>query len=303
MPRQVPAWVAGAAAHACCPVLFHFFELDIVFVVLAGIDGCRGGLLLAIAIGVATLLLVVGIHLLLHLPEALFYTACGAHQGNDESKHQAVQHVREEGIKYIGEYHRCKSTRTFNAPNIWKVNKVFVNFAPGNEQKKGTEAFPSSIFTMQTETQIEAIGRMLEPLLVAHPSHFLVEIRIKPTNNIKVFIDADEGMPLSGLIQYNRALYKILEESGTYPDGNFSLEVSSPGVDEPLKLLRQYRKNVGRYLEVKLQDDSIKEGKILEANDDSILLETESGKGKKKEVKQETVLFTDIKKATVQVKF
>lgn len=171
------------------------------------------------------------------------------------------------------------------------------------DKKKGTEAFPSSIFTMQTETHIEAITQKLEPLLAENPTHFLVEIRIKPTNNIKVFIDSDEGMPLSGLIKYNRALYKLLEESGMYPDGNFSLEVSSPGVDEPLKLNRQYKKNVGRYLEVKLQDESVKEGKILEAQEDGIVLETESGKGRKKEIKQETVLFSDIKKATVQVKF
>lgn len=156
---------------------------------------------------------------------------------------------------------------------------------------------------MQTETHIEAITQKLEPLLAENPTHFLVEIRIKPTNNIKVFIDSDEGMPLSGLIRYNRALYKVLEESGMYPDGNFSLEVSSPGVDEPLKLNRQYKKNVGRYLEVKLQDDSVKEGKILEAQEDGIVLETETGKGRKKEIKQETVLFSDIKKATVQVKF
>ncbi len=156
---------------------------------------------------------------------------------------------------------------------------------------------------MQTETQIDAITQKLEPLLAEHPSHFLVDIRIKPTNNIKVFIDADEGMPLSGLIQYNRALYKILEESGMYPDGNFSLEVSSPGVDEPLKLHRQYRKNVGRYLEAQLQDGTVKQGKILEAQEDGVVLETETGKGRKKEVKQETLLFTDIKKATIQVKF
>lgn len=156
---------------------------------------------------------------------------------------------------------------------------------------------------MQTETQIQAIAQRLEPLLAEHPTHFLVEIRIKPTNNIKVFIDADEGMPLSALIQYNRALYKILEESALYPDGNFSLEVSSPGLDEPLKLLRQYKKNVGRFLEAQLQDGSQKEGKILEATEDGIVLETEKGKGKKKEIKQETVLFTDIKTAKIQVKF
>ena len=76
---------------------------------------------------------------------------------------------------------------------------------------------------MQTETQIQALTQKTEALLQGHPTHFLVEIRIKPTNNIKVFIDSDEGIPLSELIQYNRKLYKDIEESALYPDGNFSL--------------------------------------------------------------------------------
>ena len=156
---------------------------------------------------------------------------------------------------------------------------------------------------MQAETQIQTIEQKISSLLEANPAHFLVEVRIKPTNNIKVFIDGDEGVPLSALVQYNRKLYKDLEESGLYPDGNFSLEVSSPGLDEPLKLHRQYKKNVGRYVELTLQDGSHKEGKLLEAAEDGIVIETETGKGKKKEVKQETVLFTDIKQTKIQIKF
>jgi ribosome maturation factor RimP len=156
---------------------------------------------------------------------------------------------------------------------------------------------------MQTETQIQTIEQKIASLLEANPAHFLVEVRIKPTNNIKVFIDGDEGVPLSALVQYNRKLYKELEESGLYPDGNFSLEVSSPGLDEPLKLHRQYKKNIGRYVELTLQDASHKEGKLLEANEDGIVIETETGKGKKKEVKQETILFTDIKQTKIQIKF
>jgi ribosome maturation factor RimP len=156
---------------------------------------------------------------------------------------------------------------------------------------------------MQTETQVQAIEQKINTLLADHPAHFLVEVRIKPTNNVKVFIDGDEGVPLSALVQYNRKLYKDLEESGMYPDGNFSLEVSSPGLDEPLKLHRQYTKNIGRYVDVSLNDGSHKEGKLLAATQDGIVIETESGKGKKKEVKQETILFTDIKQTKIQIKF
>lgn len=156
---------------------------------------------------------------------------------------------------------------------------------------------------MQTETAIKAVEQKLQTLLAANPAHFLVEIRIKPTNNIKVFIDSDEGIQLSGLIDYNRRLYKLIEESGMYPDGDYSLEVSSPGLDEPLKIHRQYKKNVGRFVEVQMNDGSRKEGKLLEATEDGIIVETEEGKGKKKQVKQESVLFTDIKSTKIQIKF
>ena len=156
---------------------------------------------------------------------------------------------------------------------------------------------------MQTETIIETVGQKINSLLEAHPTHFLVEVRIKPTNNIKVFIDADEGIMLSTLIEYNRKLYKDLEESGLFPDGDFSLEVSSPGLDEPLKKHRQYKKNVGRYVHITKIDSTVVEGKLLEATEDGVVVETETGKGKKKEIKQETVLFTDIKTTKIQVKF
>src|SRR5215204_3339449 len=136
---------------------------------------------------------------------------------------------------------------------------------------------------MQTETIIEALEQRINRLLEGHPTHFLVEVRIKPTNNIKVFIDADEGIALSTLIGYNRKLYKILEESGMFPADDFSLEVSSPGLDEPLKKQRQYKKNVGRYVHITKNDSTVIEGKLLETTEDAVIIETETGKGKKKE--------------------
>jgi ribosome maturation factor RimP len=156
---------------------------------------------------------------------------------------------------------------------------------------------------MQQETQIQAIEQKIDTLLEGHPSHFLVEVRIKPTNNVKVFIDADEGIILSQLIEYNRKLYKILDESGLFPPGEFSLEVSSPGLDEPLKKTRQYNKNIGRYVEVLLNDSTRKEGKLLEVTAEGILIETETGKGKKKEIKHESILLSDIKTTKIQIKF
>ena len=156
---------------------------------------------------------------------------------------------------------------------------------------------------MQAETQIREIEKKINGLLEAHPGHFLVEVRIKPTNNVKVFIDGDEGVILSDLIQYNRKLYKELEENAMFPDGDFSLEVSSPGLDEPLKLFRQYKKNTGRFVEVTILDNSKLEGKLIEAAEDAIVIETETGKGKKKEIRQESIPFKDIKTTKIQIKF
>jgi ribosome maturation factor RimP len=156
---------------------------------------------------------------------------------------------------------------------------------------------------MQTATQIQAIEERVGQLLVDHPEHFLVEVRIKPTNNIKVFIDGDQGVNLGELIQYNRKLYRQLEESGLYPDGDFSLELSSPGLDEPLKLFRQYRKNIGRYVDVTLNDGSRKEGKLVGVEEHGLLIETEAGKGKKKETRQEPLPMDQVKSTKIQIKF
>jgi ribosome maturation factor RimP len=183
---------------------------------------------------------------------------------------------------------------------------MYLTFAlPSCQQRmnEGNEAVPFFFYNMATETIIESLEQKINGLLEANPSHFLVEVRIKPTNNIKVFIDADEGIMLSTLINYNRQLYKILEESGMFPSDDFSLEVSSPGLDEPLKKQRQYKKNVGRFVHITKNDSSVVEGKLLETTEDGIIVETETGKGKKKEIKQETILFPDIKTTKIQIKF
>ena len=156
---------------------------------------------------------------------------------------------------------------------------------------------------MAANTGTEAIERGLQQLMQGQPAHFLVDIRIKPTNNIKVFIDSDEGMPLSSLVDYNRKLYRWIEEQGLYPDGDFSLEVSSPGLDEPLKMERQYRKNEGRFVEVLLNDSTKKEGKLAGTTSGGITITYDKGKGKAKETVTEEILFTDIKTTKIQIKF
>src|SRR6201996_555767 len=150
---------------------------------------------------------------------------------------------------------------------------------------------------------VKAVESLVQSLLAGEQAYFLVDIRIKPTNNLKVFIDGDQGISIEKCVQFNRALYKKLEEAALFPNGDFSLEVSSPGLDEPLKLHRQYRKNIGRQVELVLQDGSKKEGRLMEVSEDGIIVEETKGKNKKKEVINHTFLFDNIKTTKIQVVF
>jgi ribosome maturation factor RimP len=155
---------------------------------------------------------------------------------------------------------------------------------------------------MVNET-IKAIEGLVQTILTAEPAYFLVDVRITPTNNVKVFIDGDQGISIEKCVQVNRALYKKLEETALFPNGDFSLEVSSPGLDEPLKLHRQYRKNIGRQVELVLHNGSKIEGCLLEVSEDGIIIEQTKGRNKKKEVINHTFLFDNIKSTKIQVVF
>jgi ribosome maturation factor RimP len=155
---------------------------------------------------------------------------------------------------------------------------------------------------MNSENQVIGVEKKLSELLTELPGYFLVEISVKPTNNIKVFIDADHGAAIDQLSRINRALYKWVEEN-LFPNGDFSIEVSSPGLDEPLKLDRQYLKNIGRMVEIVLKNGLKKEGKLISVSENEIMIEEETGKGKKKEVIQHIILKEEIKTTKVQVKF
>jgi ribosome maturation factor RimP len=101
----------------------------------------------------------------------------------------------------------------------------------------------------------------------------------------------------------NRKMYKQIEELGLYPDGDFSLEVSSPGLDEPLKLHRQYLKNLGRTVEVVRADGTKTEGVLKDVGEASVVVEEVRGKSKKKETVSHMIPFEQIKTTKIQVTF
>lgn len=153
------------------------------------------------------------------------------------------------------------------------------------------------------DTQLDIITEFLNTILADNTDLFLVSVKIKPTNNIKVYVDGDAGITIDQCIRINRKLYKLIEEKAMYPEGDFSLEISSPGVDEPLKLIRQYNKNIGRTLEVTFADDSVQEGVLTTVTESDVLIETTEGKGKKAVTQQVLIPIANIKKAIVQVKW
>jgi ribosome maturation factor RimP len=156
---------------------------------------------------------------------------------------------------------------------------------------------------MTNESIIQSVSQLIQELITGDTDMFLVEVRVKPTNNIKVFLDADSGVNIARCATVNRALYKKIEEAGWFPEGDFSLEVSSAGLDEPLKMWRQYKKNIGRTAEVTMNDGSKFSGLLLEVTEDGIVLEETIGKNKKKEVIAHSLLFDNIKQTKIQVVF
>ncbi len=156
---------------------------------------------------------------------------------------------------------------------------------------------------MSLDSITSNIELLINKFLESEPGYFLVEVKVKPTNNIKVFIDGDKGISIEKCVQFNRQLYKIIESNNFFPPGDFSLEVSSPGIDKPLKLQRQYVKNIGRNIEIVFNDGAVTTGRLLQVSNDDIIIEETIGKGKKAETKQLVIPFSNIKSITVQIQF
>lgn len=156
---------------------------------------------------------------------------------------------------------------------------------------------------MTNEHIINIVKAALEGLLQENTQHFIVEIKVRPTNNIKVFLDGDNGIGIDELVRYNKALYKNLEEAALFPEGDFSLEVSSAGLGEPLKSQRQYLKNINRDVEVVLTDGVGILGKMTAVNETAIEVEEIKGKGKKAEMVKHVIPFENIKTTKIQIKF
>ena len=151
----------------------------------------------------------------------------------------------------------------------------------------------------------EYIKEWTQPLL-DEKGLFLVDIVI-PTNKQKilVLVDGDEGVNIDDCASISRRLSHQLDEEELV-EGGYTLEVSSPGLEFPLKLERQYIKNIGRQVKIKTQDGSEIIGGLSAVEKDLIRIEQqENQKNKKVKGKTKTieVPFSEIKDTFVLVTF
>ncbi|MDP3463341.1 MAG: ribosome assembly cofactor RimP [Bacteroidales bacterium] len=133
---------------------------------------------------------------------------------------------------------------------------------------------------------------------------FIVDVLVKNHDTILVFLDADSSVNIDDCVAVSRSIEGQLDRE----EHDFELRVSSAGADQPFHLPRQYNKNIGRSLEVYLNDTSIVTGKLTEISSSGITLETFKEKKQskiKKEVAGQTIVipFTDIKESKVIISF
>ena len=118
----------------------------------------------------------------------------------------------------------------------------------------------------------EKVEGLLNQGLEENPSLFLVDLNISDSYKITVTLDGDNGVTLQDCIDISRAIEHNLDRE----ENDFSLEVASAGLSTPLKMVRQYRKNLGRILKIKTATENI-EAKLDDVNDAFITLSWTAG--------------------------
>lgn len=128
---------------------------------------------------------------------------------------------------------------------------------------------------------------------------FLVEVKVSKNNNIQVFIDGDNGVKIQDCIDLSRQLEECLDRESE----DFELSVLSFGLEEPLKMQRQYVKNIGRSLQVENEEGSFT-GVLINADEESFTIELKKKSKKNTENEnQKTYNYKEIKSAKVVISF
>jgi ribosome maturation factor RimP len=148
---------------------------------------------------------------------------------------------------------------------------------------------------MDLRNRIEEIAR--EEL--ESSSHFLVGVEGgEESKKVLVVIDGDDGVSIDVCSALSRKISYLLEEEGI-ESGPYRLEVSSPGIDRPLTMMRQYPQHIGRKLKIEMEDGSTLKGELLEVMDEGVRIEARVKKTKEEHV----ISFDEMKKTKVLISF
>lgn len=148
------------------------------------------------------------------------------------------------------------------------------------------------------------VKELVDEALVENASLFLLDLNFGADNSIKVIVDGDTGVPLSECIRISRNVEHNLDREAE----DFSLEVTTPNITDPLVNHRQYNKNMDRTLLVKTDEGKF-EGKLVAVSEKEITLHWKTrepkpiGKGKITVEKQQIIPLSEIKQAKVKIIF
>ena len=147
------------------------------------------------------------------------------------------------------------------------------------------------------------VTELVEEKIADREDLFLVEVTMLPNGKLIILVDGEPGVGIADCAAISRFVGFKLEEESTIETA-YNLEVSSPGIDTPLKLKRQYLKNIGRTVSVKNYTAN-REGKLLAASDEGITIEEKLSplKGKKAEWVEVFIPFADITETKVLISF
>ncbi|GAA4784057.1 ribosome assembly cofactor RimP [Olivibacter ginsenosidimutans] len=142
---------------------------------------------------------------------------------------------------------------------------------------------------MNTEKRV---AELVEEKIADRPDLFLVDVTMHSNGKLMILVDGDQGVSIQDCAAISRHVGYHLEEEDVIINA-YNLEVSSPGIDTPLKLLRQYRKNIGRSVSLKITDGSKREGKLIAVGETSIIIEEKIKEKGKKAIQQENTIPLD----------
>ena len=147
------------------------------------------------------------------------------------------------------------------------------------------------------------VTELVEEKIADRPDLFLVDVKMHSNGKLIILVDGDKGIGIADCAAISRHVGFHLEEENVL-DTAYNLEVSSPGIDAPLVLPRQYVKNVGRTLAIKMADGRKKEGKLTGMAEDAVIIEEiNKQKGKKAETIESVLPLTQITETKVLISF